>query len=264
MLFDLKGKRKRTVQVIYVILAILFGGGLVLFGVGSSASGGLFDALFGSNSGSGHIDTSSFKRQVKAAELKTRADRKNPKAWLDLAKAELDLARAGGDVDPNTGQFKEGAVDTVEKATQAWEHYLKLKPKKPDPNTASLMVQSYATLFTYERGDPLTNVESAANAQEIFAKARPSPNSWFVLANILYQFGKIDRADRAAKKAVALTPKDQRNVVQGQIDDLRKQGLKIKNQLAKSKEQAKKAAQQARKSGQDPFGATPGQSTLGQ
>ena len=34
MLFDLRGKgRRRTVQVIYVSLAILMGGGLVLFGI---------------------------------------------------------------------------------------------------------------------------------------------------------------------------------------------------------------------------------------
>ena len=36
MLFDLKGKRKRLVQVVYLGLAILFGGGLVLFGVGGT------------------------------------------------------------------------------------------------------------------------------------------------------------------------------------------------------------------------------------
>ena len=48
MLFDLKGKRKRLIQVAYVILAILFGGGLVLFGVGGNVRGGLLDAFSGS------------------------------------------------------------------------------------------------------------------------------------------------------------------------------------------------------------------------
>ena len=34
MLFDLRGRgRRRTVQVIYLSLAILMGGGLVLFGI---------------------------------------------------------------------------------------------------------------------------------------------------------------------------------------------------------------------------------------
>ena len=46
MLFDLRGRgRRRTVQVIYLSLAILMGGGLVLFGIGGATSGGLIDAI---------------------------------------------------------------------------------------------------------------------------------------------------------------------------------------------------------------------------
>ena len=41
MLFDLKGKRRRAVQGTYLMLAILMGAGLVLFGIGSSTNGGL-------------------------------------------------------------------------------------------------------------------------------------------------------------------------------------------------------------------------------
>ncbi len=55
MLFDLKGKRRRAVQGTYLTLAVLMGAGLVLFGVGSSTSGGLGN-LFGSN-GSGSSKT---------------------------------------------------------------------------------------------------------------------------------------------------------------------------------------------------------------
>ena len=46
MLFDLRGRgRRRTVQVIYLTLALLLGGGLVLFGIGGDVQGGLFDAF---------------------------------------------------------------------------------------------------------------------------------------------------------------------------------------------------------------------------
>ena len=38
MLFDLRGTgRRRTVKIVYVTLAILMGGGLVLFGIGAVA-----------------------------------------------------------------------------------------------------------------------------------------------------------------------------------------------------------------------------------
>ena len=46
MLFDLRGRgRRRFVQGIYLGLAILMGGGLILFGVGAGTNGGLLDAF---------------------------------------------------------------------------------------------------------------------------------------------------------------------------------------------------------------------------
>ena len=51
MLFDLRGRRRRVVQVTYLMLALLMGGGLVLFGVGGSVSGGLLDAFKGGGGG---------------------------------------------------------------------------------------------------------------------------------------------------------------------------------------------------------------------
>ena len=45
MLFDLRGRRRRLVQATYLSLAVLMGGGLVLFGIGGDVSGGLFNAF---------------------------------------------------------------------------------------------------------------------------------------------------------------------------------------------------------------------------
>ena len=51
MLFDLRSRgRRRVIKVIYTMLALLLGGGLVLFGIGGDVQGGLFDA-FSQNSG---------------------------------------------------------------------------------------------------------------------------------------------------------------------------------------------------------------------
>ena len=53
MLFDLQGPRKTFVKVIYLGLAILMAGGLVLFGIGSNnAPGGLADVFGGGDSAS--------------------------------------------------------------------------------------------------------------------------------------------------------------------------------------------------------------------
>jgi tetratricopeptide (TPR) repeat protein len=263
MLFDLKGKRKRFVQVTYVILAILFGGSLVLFGIGSDAPGGLVDAITGGNPGGGNL-SGTFQDQVEKAEKRVRLKPKDPRAWAALSQAEFNLARAGGDYDQESGQFAEGAGDTLEKATRAWERHLALKPEKPDATVASLMVQAYGSLLRFGRGSPLDTFDKAAEAQEIFAEARPSPNSYFSLAAIRYQIGRIGQGDRAAEEAVRRTPKDQRNVVRSQLEEVRKEGLKAKRELKKSEEQAAKAAREARKAGQDPFGTPPGQAPIGQ
>jgi hypothetical protein len=263
MLFDLKGKRKRAVQVTYVILAILFGGSLVLFGIGSDAPGGLVDAITG-NPGGGGDQSGVFQDQIDKAKRAAQRNPKEPRAWAAVSQAEFNKARAGGDYDEETGQFSEGAADTLENATRAWERHLALKPRKPDATTASFMVQAYASLLRFGRGSPLDLFEKAAQAQEIFAEARPSPNSYFGLATIQYQIGEIGQGDEAADEAIRRTPKDQRNVVRSQLEEVRKQGLKAKKELKKSEEQAAKAAREARKAGQDPFGTPPGQAPIGQ
>src|SRR5687767_15791910 len=89
MLFDLRGRgRRRTVQVIYLMLALLLGGGLVLFGIGGDVQGGLFDA-FSSDSGS---DNDALEDQVEEAEKRVQANRQDPAAWAALALAKYNLA----------------------------------------------------------------------------------------------------------------------------------------------------------------------------
>jgi len=54
MLFDLRSRhRRRAVKVMYSALALLMGGGLVLFGVGTGQSGGGLLNAFGGGGSSG-------------------------------------------------------------------------------------------------------------------------------------------------------------------------------------------------------------------
>ncbi len=259
MLFDLKGRRKRLVQVVYLVLAILFGGGLVLFGVGSDVQGGLFDAFKGNS----NTNLETFENTVERAKRATRANPENEKAWLALARAEYLLAQASDDFNSEVGQFEEGAVNRLNLAVTAWERYLALKPKNPDPAAGALMVQAYAALVTYGAGgSPLDLFRDAARTQRLIAVERPSPQAWYQLGIIYYAIGEIGKGDKAGQKALQLTPADQRNTVRAQLKDVRKQGVKARKEVKEAREQAAKAAREARKSGQDPFGAPPGQTQL--
>ena len=82
MLFDLRGRRRRAVQVTYLFLALLMGGGLVLFGIGGSVSGGLIDAFKGG--GGGSSTDSALEDRVDKAEARLAANPQNPVVLQNL------------------------------------------------------------------------------------------------------------------------------------------------------------------------------------
>ena len=106
MLFDLRGRgRRRTVQTVYLGLALLMGGGLVLFGVGAgNGFGGILNAFTGNGSGSAQKQVVS--QQEKAALAAVKARPNDPAAWGQLVSARWTSATTQGtNFDPTTGTF---------------------------------------------------------------------------------------------------------------------------------------------------------------
>src|SRR5512140_2225803 len=106
MLFDLRGRgRRRTVQAVYLGLAVLMGGGLVLFGVGAgNGLGGLLNAFTGNGSSSNQssVVSQAEKNAIKA----TQTNPESAAAWANLIQARWSQARSSSaDVNANTGQF---------------------------------------------------------------------------------------------------------------------------------------------------------------
>src|ERR671920_1008884 len=98
MLFDLRSTgRRRTVKVVYITLAFLMGGGLILFGIGGGGalSGGLVDAITESNSGGDPSDR--FQDAERKATAAARADPQNAALWAAAARARFNLAGASAD-----------------------------------------------------------------------------------------------------------------------------------------------------------------------
>ena len=137
----------------------------------------------------------------------------------------------------------------IETAT-AWERYLKLKPRTPDSGVAQFAALAYGALQEYNK---------AVQTQEVETRAKPNANSYFQLADFAYRAGDVGRGDRAAKQALKLTPKDQRNSVKDLVKQTKKQGA----QIAKAVAQAAKQARQQNKGKQrgSAFGPLPGAST---
>ena len=214
MLFDLRGAgRRRTVKVVYITLALLMGGGLVLFGIGGSVSGGLVDAIT-ERSGSGDDGSARFAKQEKAALAKTRANPEDAPAWAALARARFQLAGQGENFDAEKGTFTASGAAKLRGAEQAWDRHLALDPAKPDDRVASLMVQAFGAL---------DKPDKAAQAQEVITDARPTAATFTQLAVFAYQAGQTRKGDLARDKAIELTEPDMREALKGQLEQAKTQ-----------------------------------------
>lgn len=198
MLFDLRSRgRRRTVQAVYLGLAILMGGGLVLFGVGAgNGFGGLLDAFKG---GSSNNSKPVVSQAEQAALRQTRQQPNNPAAWAALIQARDAAAKQN--FNSSTGTITSAGRNELVAETQAWQRYLTLT-KHPDPTTAILAGRAYSLLGNYA---------GATSAWEIQVQSDPTNSHGFqCLAANAYAAKQNTKGDLAAAKAVSLAPKIQR------------------------------------------------------
>jgi hypothetical protein len=201
VLFDLKGRRRRVVQGTYLLLAILMGGGLVFFGIGSDVSGGLAD-IFGDRSGSS--GNSIVEDRIDENEEKLETDPNDEAALKELVRDWYALATQ--EVDPTTGQFTDDGKERLAEADEAWQRYLDVEQKQPDASLAQFMVNVYGP-------GGLNKAAEAAEAAEIVTTEKPTAQGYLQLAQFAAQAGQSRKADLAGKKAIDLAPKNQRSTV---------------------------------------------------
>lgn len=216
MLFDLRGRgRRRSIQAIYLSLAILMGGGLVLFGIGSDQSGGLVDAVVGDGSGS-DTATETLDNRIKAELAKTQATPSEPGPWAELAR--LRFQRAGIDGIREDGTYTTSGKEKLTLAGAAWDKHLALEPKQPNVRVARLMVQAYSQ-------SALNEPAKAVKAMQLVTAAEDPPNTrlYQQLAQLAYLAGDTRTGDLAAERAVDLAPRDERESLRDILKSLKTQ-----------------------------------------
>jgi tetratricopeptide (TPR) repeat protein len=212
MLFDLRGRgRRRTVQVIYLSLAILMGGGLVLFGIGGATSGGLIDAIQGNGSGSTSA-SDTFQKRVDALQKQVRANPRDARAWAELADVRFQSATAGANYDQTNGVYTAKGKAELARAAAAWQRHLALSGDKPNTRVANEMVQAYGAAG-------LRNYPEAVKALEFVIDATPNPTyqTYAQLAVLAHGAKQTRKEKLATQKALDLAPKSQRKTVGDQI-----------------------------------------------
>jgi hypothetical protein len=223
MLFDLQSRGRRNfVRVIYLGLALLMGGGLILFGIGTgTGGGGLFDVFdSGSSSTSAQVSTAE-----KRANREVRLHPQDAQAWADLTRARYQTAGLGENYDQATNTFTDAGREKLRTAAVAWKRYLTLEPRHPSATLARLMATAYSDVGI---DDPA----EAAQAMEIVTEQQPSASSYATLAQYSYIANELRKADLAAAKAVELAPAAQRRLLRSQLDGLRRQLLRQQAALA--------------------------------
>jgi hypothetical protein len=202
MLFDLRGRgRRRTVQTVYIGLAVLFALGFVGLGVGGGfGGGGILTSLTG-NEGS---SSASFSNQIKKYRKLT-----------EQQLADAQLHEAGGEAYVTRAGVTSKGKELYAQVANSWNRYLALSQAKPNPELAQRMLSVFD-----EEG--LNQPAAAVQVLQIAVAARPTSVSLYAqLAQYAYKAHNPRVGDLASAKAVSLAPAAER--------------LRLKTELAAAK-----------------------------
>ncbi len=265
MLFDLRGRRKNVVRVVYAILAVLMGLSLFLVIGGFNLA-----ELFNGNGSTGDA-AKPYEEQEQRIEVRLKKDPANPALLMALTRAQVNAGNAQVTVESNGAPaYTPEAVQEYQKADQTWSEYLKATDE-PSAGLALLMSPTLLRLAELSRSfqEASIAIATAVEAQKIVAEQRPSINSLTTLALYTYFTGDFAAADkaRAEAKKVANT-KSEREAIDKQLDEAEKRAKEFLKNLKKSEQEAKAAANGNGNpqgiGGENPLGAGIGGATLGE
>lgn len=206
-------------QVTYVGLAILMGGGLVLSGIGSDASGGLLDAFVGGDNNTSNDDAKKpLNNQVKAAEAKLRTNPEDQAALATLVRARFGLAGLEQE-QTSDGQtaINDKGVEEMRKASDAWKRYVATNPEQIDTGLAATAIQIYRVIGLPQ--DQKDKNELFVAPARAIAEQENSVDAYIRLVAVATQAGDTRTAGLAERKAVTFAQsKDEEATIKERIE----------------------------------------------
>lgn len=264
MVFDIRGRRKHVVKVVYAILAVLMGASLFLV-VGPLNIGELFNSS--STSGGGEI-AKPYEEQAERLETKLKKTPEAEQLLVGLTRARVTAGNSLLSSEPDEEDLTK-ALQQYQLASSSWSEYLDATDE-PNAGTAQLVAPALLSLAersrTYDQAQ--RNIEAASEAQGFVAKQRPTLNSYSTLALYTYFTGDYKAAEAAQAKAAKLTrAKSEREQLDKQMEEVKKNAEKFQ-QERKRAAAAEKAAAKSNKgnpeslqSPSNPLGGTFGTGT---
>jgi tetratricopeptide (TPR) repeat protein len=144
----------------------------------------------------------SLARKIDAAQARAKATPTDPKPFAELAKLHF---QAAGLKTGSTGAYSDDGKSELREATRAWERYVALDPNPLDTGVAQLMAAAYGP-------GSLEQPKKAVAVQQVLAERTRPPDAalYAQLAQKAYYAGDTQTAERAAQRAIELTPKAKR------------------------------------------------------
>lgn len=252
MVFDVRGRRRHVVRVVYAVLAVLMGTSLFLV-VGPFNVGSLV------NTGSTSSATEVLDEQAERIEARLRSDPSNQTLLLKLARARINAGNSLFETNPQTGvpfAPPEAQVE-LERAAKAWNRYLE-QVDRPNPVAAGLMARTYFSLAESSTGyrEATEIVEKAAETQRLAAKGRSNVGTLSTLAIYEYFAGHFAAGDKAGKQVKQLVPgKEELKTVSTQLAGYRTRAVEFQKEARKFAKLEKNRGKEAL---QNPLGGLAG------
>lgn len=228
MLFDLRGKRRNVVKVVYAILAVLMGLSLLLI------AGPLpFGDIFG-NEDATEIAREQNEERVERIEAKLAKSPDDANLLLNLTRAHISAAGTlVEEVAPEQVALTPEARQEYERAASTWDEYVEATDE-PNIGTAQQMSNTFLQLAETATSleDSERNIVAAAEAQEIVADRRPSIGALGTLAlftTFTFDYAAAERINDEAMKFA--TSKFEREQLQNQFDEAKKRAEDYEKEL---------------------------------
>jgi hypothetical protein len=220
MLFDIRSPgRRMAVKGIYSALAILLGGGLILFGIGSGVSGGgLFDAI---SSDSGSLSDDAFVKKAEKQEQFVKTHPQDAAAYAQLARLRFQSA----DFDDSKGTFTTDGLKQLGLADQAWQRSIKLAGDEPDLRVANIMLNVYGPTG-------LNNAEKGVETAQLIVDSTKKPTrQQYAQLSLFAYLAQDERLGKlAGDKAVQLSDPDDREQTKAVIEQYKAAGTEAATQ----------------------------------
>ncbi len=152
----------------------------------------------------------SVRRNIENAQADVKAAPRKPEPLADLAKAHF---QAAGVKTNSTGAYTEEGKSELRRAVSAWERYVAMDPEPLDTGVAQLIAAAYGP-------GSLDKPKKAVEVQQILAEnTRPPRASLYAqLARMAYYAGETRTGERAADRAIELSPKRARKAMRRQLE----------------------------------------------